>query len=228
MRKADIFPYSIMSANLPTGVPSRAHEIVVTCIVCSILSTVFVLVRTYTRCFINRSLGWDDYIAIITLPFSIAYGVLIGVSTLHGMGLHEVDMTPDLMTQYYLWISIASLFYVLSLMGYKFAILLLYLRIYGVNRTFRWTVYATMFLIFGYLFCNLWTEFFGCDPPQKTWQQQLPGHCIDGIKSDYAYGSLNCISDLIIFVLPIPMLWRTQLKLREKIGIMIIFMFGSL
>ena len=217
-----------MSADVPTGVPSRAHEIIVTCIVCSILSTIFFVIRIYTRCCINRSLGRDDYIAIITFPFCIAYGALISASTQHGMGLHQADMSPDLEMQYYLWISIASLFYVLSLMGYKFAILLLYLRIWGVNRTFRWVVYATMFVVFGYLFSNLWTEFFGCDPPQKTWQQDLPGHCIDGLKSDYAYGSLNCISDLIIFVLPIPMIWRTQLKLREKIGVMIIFMFGSL
>ena len=217
-----------MVSDLPTGVPSRAHEIVVACIVCSIFSVIFVTIRLYTRYFVNRSVGSDDYVALITLPLCIAYGVLIGISTQHGMGLHEADFTPELTQQYYLWISIASEFYVLSLMGYKFAILLLYLRIYNVNRTFRWACYVTMFVIFGYLFSNLWTEFFGCDPPQKTWMSNLPGHCIDGIKSDYAYGSLNWISDLVLFVLPIPMVWRTQLKTKEKIGVMIIFMFGSL
>ncbi len=211
-----------------TGVDSRAHEIIVTCIVCSIFSTLFVLTRIYTRCFINRSLGWDDYIALATLPFCVAYGALIGASTQHGMGLHQVDMTPAVKEQYYLWIGISSEFYVLSLMGYRFAIMLLYLRIYGINRNFRWAVYATMFLVFGYLFSNLITEFLGCDPPQKNWRLDMPGHCIDGIKSDYAYGTLHCLSDLIIFVLPIPMIWMTKLKLREKIGIMIIFMFGSL
>ena len=216
-------------SDLPTGVPSRAHEIVVTCIVCSIITTVFVLTRLYTRCFINRSMGWDDYVALLTLPFCITYSSLIGVSTLYGMGLHQKDLTAaNLQEQYYLWIAIASEFYVLSLMGYRFAIMLLYLRIYGINRRFRYCVYATMFIVFGYLFSNLLTEFLGCTPVQKTWKSKLPGHCIDGIKADYGYGTLHCLSDLIIFVLPIPMIWMTQLKLREKIGIMVIFMFGSL
>ena len=140
-----------MTSDLPAGVPSRAPEIILTCIVCSILSTIFVLIRIYTRCFINRSLGWDDYVALVTLPFCVAYGALIGVSTQHGMGLHQHDLTSAMKEQYYLWIAIASEFYVLSLMGYRFAILLFYLRIYGVNRIFRWAVYATMFVVFGYL-----------------------------------------------------------------------------
>lgn len=217
-----------MSSDVPTGVPSRAHDIIVTCIVCSIFSAIFVAIRFYTRYFVNRSVGLDDYVAFITLPLCIAYGTLIGLSTQHGMGLHQVDITPPLMEQWLLWTSIASAFYVFSLMGYKFAILLLYLRIYSINRAFRWACYITMFAIFGYLISNLFTEYFGCDPPQKTWNKELPGHCINGVKSDYAYGSLNWISDLVLFILPIPMIWRTQLKTKEKIGIMIIFMFGSL
>ena len=217
-----------MAGDVPTGVPSRAHDIIIACIVCSIFSVIFVGIRFYTRYFVNRSVGLDDYVAFATLPLCITYGVLIGISTRHGMGLHEADFTPELFEQWYLWIGIASEFYVLSLMGYKFAILLLYLRIYSINRAFRWACYITMFAIFGYLFSNLWTEFFGCNPPQKSWMTKLPGHCIDGIKSDYAYGSLNWISDLALFVLPIPMILKTQLKTREKVGIMIIFMFGSL
>lgn len=217
-----------MAGDTPTDLPTRGHEIVVACIVCSIFSVVFVAIRVYTRCFVNRSVGLDDYAAFVTLPLCIAYGTLIAISTRHGMGLHEAAFTPEIFQEWFLWIGIASEFYVLSLMGYKFAILLLYLRIYGVNRHFRWACYITMFVIFGYLFSNLLTEFLGCNPPQKSWMTKLPGHCIDGIKSDYAYGSLNWISDLVLFILPIPMIWKTQLKTKEKVGIMIIFMFGSL
>ena len=217
-----------MSGDLPTGVQSRAHEIIVACIVCSIFSVIFVAIRAYTRYFVNRSVGLDDYAAFITLPLSIVYSVLIGLSTRHGMGLHEIDFTPALFEQWYLWIGIASEFYALSLMGYKVAILLLYLRIYKVDRYFRWACYATLFIVVGYLFSNVITQFLGCNPPQKSWMTKLPGHCIDGVMADYGYGSLHFITDLIIFILPIPMIWKTQLRTKEKIGIMIIFMFGSL
>ena len=217
-----------MAGDLPTGVPSRAHEINVTIIVCTILSFLFVVIRLGTRFFVNRAIGWDDYAATATLPFVITYGVILGINTQYGMGLHEKDMPDSLQVDYYKWIDIGSPFYILSLLGYKMSILLLYLRIYRVNRPFRMATYVTIFIVFAYLFSNFWTQLFGCHPFDKEYNKKLPGHCIDYIKADYAYGSLNVITDLILFVLPIPMIWRLQLNLREKIGISLIFMVGSL
>ena len=217
-----------MAADLPTNVQSRAHQINVTIIVCTILSFIFVVVRLFTRYFINKAIGWDDYVAAATLPFVIAYGTLLGINTRYGMGLHQKDLPDDLQVDYYRWIDIGSPFYILSLLGYKMAILLLYLRIYRINKPFRYATFATMFIIFGYLFSNFWTQLFGCHPFDKEFNKKLPGHCIDQIKSDYAYGSLNFITDLILFVLPLPMIWKLQLDIREKIGISLIFMVGSL
>ena len=62
----------------------------------------------------------------------------------------------------------------------------------------------------------------------KAWIPDEKGHCVDTIKSDYAYGSLNFVSDLILFVLPLPMVWRLKMSGRDKVGISIIFMIGSL
>ena len=217
-----------MAGELPTDVPSRAHQIIVTIIVCTILSTIFICLRLFTRIFINRAIGLDDYVATATLPFVIAYGTLLGINTKYGMGLHQIDMPESLEIDYYKWIDIGSPFYIMSLFGYKMAILFLYLRIYQVNRTFRFATYVTMFIIFAYLFSNFCTQLFGCQPFKKEYDKQVPGHCIDYIKADYAYGSLNFITDLILFVLPLPMVWRLQLNLKEKIGISLIFAIGSL
>lgn len=217
-----------MSSELPTGVPSRAHEIIVTIVVCTVLSTIFVAIRFFTRYFVNRAIGWDDYAALATLPFVIAYGTLLGINTRYGMGLHEKDMSESLIVDFYKWIDIGAPTYHLSLMGYKMSILLLYLRIYRINRPFRYATYATMFIVFSYLFSNIWTQLFGCHPFEKEYNKKIPGHCIDYIKADYAYGALNIITDLIIFVLPLPMIWQLHLNLKEKIGISLIFMVGSL
>jgi len=216
-----------MAASLPTGVPSRANEIIATAITCSILSTVFVAIRIYTRSQINRAIGWDDYAALITLPFCIAYGVLLSISTRYGMGLHAWDFPGDLREQYQKWIFIASCTYLTSLLGYKMSILFLYLRIFHVDRIFRYCTWTTMFITFGYLFSNFWTQIFGCQPITKYWKPETPGHCILTLKADYGYGSLNFITDLLIFVLPLPMVWRLQLSRKEKIGVSVIFMIGS-
>ena len=125
------------------------------------------------------------------------------------------------------WIFISSCLYLIALLGYKFAILLLYLRIFNVNKTFKYFTWATMFLVFGYLFSNFLTLIFGCTPVDKYWNPAFTGHCIETIQADYAYGSLNFITDLIMFILPLPMIWRLQLSRRQKLGISIILMGGS-
>ena len=108
------------------------------------------------------------------------------------------------------------------------SILCLYLRIFGVNRPFRYCTWAVMFITFGYLFSNLWMQIFGCRPIAKYWIPDLPGHCILTLKADYGYGSLNFITDLLIFVLPLPMVWRLQLSSRDKLGVLVTFIIGSM
>ena len=213
--------------DLTIGVLSRAHQIA-TAIACSVLSTIFVAARIYTRSRINRALGWDDYIALVTLPFCIAYAVLSVVATRYGIDFHAWDSTPALGERLVKWTFIASNTYVPSLLGYKMSILFLYLRIFNVNRSFRYCTWTVMFITFGYLFSNFCTQIFGCQPIAKYWKPQIPGHCILTLKADYVYAPLNFITDLLIFILPLPMVWRLQLSPGDKLGVLVIFMIGSM
>lgn len=81
-----------MSPQLPTHVPSRAHDIIVACIIGPIVSTIIVGIRVWTRVFVTHNLGWDDYAAVITLPFCIGFSIVLGLSTQYGMGLHLKDV----------------------------------------------------------------------------------------------------------------------------------------
>ena len=118
--------------------------------------------------------------------------------------------------------------YLVCLLGYKYTILLLYLRLFGVDRIFRYITWAVMFFVFGYLFSNFLIQIWGCTPIEKYWKPTTPGHCIVLIKSVYAYGSMNFISDLFIFVMPLPMVWRLQLSQKAKLGVTLVFMGGAM
>ena len=214
--------------DLPTSVLSGAHQIIATAITCSVLSTFFVAARIYTRSRINHAIGWDDYIALATLPLCIACGVLLGIASRYGIGVHAWDIPSDLREQYFKWIFIASGIYLLCLLGYKMSILCLYLRIFNISRPFRYCTWAVMVITFGYLFSDICTWIFGCRPIAKNWIPDRPGHCILTVKADYGYGSLNFITYLLIFVLPLPMVWRLQLSSKDKLGVSVIFMIGSM
>ena len=85
-----------------------------------------------------------------------------------------------------------------------------------------------MFLVVGYLVCNFCMQIFVCSPPSKFWHEDGPGHCIDTVRTEKFYASLNIVSNLIIFVLPLPIVWHLQLSVREKIGIFLVFTPGAI
>ncbi|KAI1341425.1 hypothetical protein F5Y15DRAFT_356208 [Xylariaceae sp. FL0016] len=192
-----------------------------TAIVMPIISALFVSARFYSRCYmLRRRLTIDDYIVGMTMVTVIIHAVLMANATYHGMGLHIWQFTPELNSEYYLWIGISSEFYVLSLAGFKSALLLLYLEIFGINRKFRLACYITLFYTLGYLTCNALTEFLGCHPIAKKWHSDLPGHCIDTVAANIAYGAGHMTSDLIIGILPIVMVWRLEFPTpKQKVGL---------
>ena len=126
----------------------------------------------------------------------------------------------------YQWLFIISAVYLTTLWLYKFTILLLYLRLFGVNKPFRYATWTVMLLVFGYLFSNLLTLIFGCTPIDKYWKSMTPGHCIPEDKIGLFYGTMNFLTDVIIFVLPLPMVWRLKLSRENKLGVMLVFMGG--
>lgn len=192
-----------------------------TAVVMPLITFSFVAARFYCRAFIvRRPWSLDDYIVGATMVTIIVHAVLMANATYHGMGLHIWQFTPELNSEYYLWIGISSQFYVLSLAGFKSALILLYLQIFGVNNKFRIACYVTLFYTLGYLTCNLLTEFLGCHPIAKKWHSNLPGHCINTVAANIAYGAGHMTSDLIIGILPLTMIWRLQFPTtKQKIGL---------
>lgn len=102
----------------------------------------------------------------------------------------------------------------------------MYLRLFGSNKPFRYATWAVFIFVTGYLSCNLITLFFGCTPVDKYWKPEQHGHCIVLEKADYAYGSMNVGSDLLMFLLPLPMVWQLRISPREKLGLALVFMGG--
>ncbi|KAI0387138.1 hypothetical protein F5Y04DRAFT_77534 [Hypomontagnella monticulosa] len=192
-----------------------------TAVIMPFITFTFVAARFYCRTYIvRRSWTIDDYIVAATMVSIIVHAVLMANATYHGMGLHVWQFTPELNSEYYLWIGISSEFYVLSLAGFKSALILLYLQIFGVNNKFRIACYLALFYTLGYLTCNALTEFLGCNPIEKKWNSKLPGHCLNSVAANIAYGAGHMTSDLIIAILPLPMIWRLQFPTtKQKIGL---------
>ncbi|KAI1143932.1 hypothetical protein F5Y05DRAFT_418117 [Hypoxylon sp. FL0543] len=193
------------------------------------ITFVFVALRFYTRTYILRAKKYtvDDYIVALTMLVLIAHSVLMAIATYNGMGLHIWQYDAELNSRYYLWIGITSEFYCLGLCGFKVALVIMYIQLFGVYDRFRWACYGTLFFCVGYLFCNMLTEFLGCNPIAKKWQPGLEGECINSVAAATFYGACNMVSDLVIAILPLTMIWKLQVATRgQKIGLSLVLSCG--
>ena len=67
---------------------------------------------------------------------------------------------------------------------------------------------------------------FECNPIHKVWDRRIPGSCFDLGASWYAYAAFNTICDLIIIIMPMPAIWRLQLKWTQKVSLAAVFLLG--
>lgn len=75
---------------------------------------------------------------------------------------------------------------------------------------------------------SLWviiSEFIVCIPLEAVWDPRVQGWCL-GLTVQLGNSILHIVTDFIIFSLPIPAIISLQLHWKQKLGVLVIFMFG--
>lgn len=87
-------------------------------------------------------------------------------------------------------------------------------------------VYATIAFVFvSHLGCAF-SLIFACTPVYKSWRPLTEGTCLPPGPSFTAYAVVTIVSDVIVAVLPIPMLLSLNIQLSKKLGLIGIFILG--
>lgn len=132
--------------------------------------------------------------------------------------------------------------YCLALLGFKVALLTSYLRIAGVVKLYRKVIIAAIVvcvinqLIFAVIIsvsCIPVRSLFLLDlrdsnqvQVAKQWDSSIKGKCIDTIPFYFALAGTSIGLDLIIIALPLPVLWKLQLRLKQRIILAALFALG--
>jgi len=81
---------------------------------------------------------------------------------------------------------------------------------------------------------GLWavlSTIFNCWPVSYYWTAHLPGSsgsCMDRNAVTFANAGLNIVTDLILLIVPVPLLWRLQIPKKQKIVLLCVFGAGTL
>ena len=71
----------------------------------------------------------------------------------------------------------------------------------------------------------LFVGIFGCHPVHAFWDPEA-GHCVPFKNHASAYAAVNILTDIIVWILPLPMIWRLNLRGVQKLLISSIFALG--
>ncbi|KAK8079479.1 hypothetical protein PG997_007297 [Apiospora hydei] len=158
---------------------------------------------------------------LITFSWGLSGSYFIGMvlSMPHGLGRHLWNVTAGQIAGYYRYLLLFALAYIWSPTLAKLAILVLYRQI-NPFKTFRICVYITAAAIT--IYTIIFTALFAgpCNPGSLS---NLT--CLDNIA--FTQAILNMFIDVVLIVIPIPMIYGLHMPLRQKIIIWFILALGS-
>ncbi|UPX14995.1 uncharacterized protein EKO05_0005463 [Ascochyta rabiei] len=211
-------------------IESRVHELKTASIATIILAALFLFLRLYSRWLKTRRLWSDDAYAIIAAALLITVSIIILEMSLKGFGLHYWDVPTSNAVELLKLFYVCQMLYVAVQVFSKVAILALYLRLFPDFITwFRWSVRGMITFMFVHGLAFFFLVVFQCWPIRSIWDKTvidakcLPVSAVIG----FTGAALSIVEDIIILLLPLPLIWKLQMSTRKKIGVILLISVGS-
>ncbi|KAK7734009.1 hypothetical protein SLS53_008004 [Cytospora paraplurivora] len=202
------------------------------------LSLIAVGMRFYARFSLNTGFGWDDWFILVAIASLVAAGICVLAASIidpNAAWLKVAYTDPDYVytpaNQTHLRLSwISSILYYSIVCPAKLSILLMYNRIFAISSSFRRQVYVlSVLLVLFWVACTI-ADIFNCWPVKWSWLNSLSPatHCFNFNLFWFSTGIIEALFDIAIIVLPTNMVRKVQMSLKRKIGLVTIFLLGTL
>ncbi|KAJ5151299.1 uncharacterized protein N7482_010551 [Penicillium canariense] len=191
------------------------------------LATVFVALRLVSRTVIVRKVNLSDTVMLVGWVLTTALSGVNIFATTKGLGLREGVLLawrrPLAVAEY-----VFAVLYYPALGAIKSSILLFYLTLAAQQRLFRLGVLITLVVVILFTVALTLVNLFPCRPLSSSLLIQTPPgtYCIDIVALYISTAPINIVTDVAIFVLPLPMLWRVHLPRRQRIILLLTFGTG--
>lgn len=149
------------------------------------------------------------------------------VVALGGAGYHIIHLREPHIVKLSQTIFAAQVLYALTLGFTKMSITWMMKRIF-FEQSYAVVAYAIMAFCFAWMVQTVLTGVLICQPVNMNWDPALRevGHCGNQMVAFAAVSIVDIITDILILVLPIKLLWDLQMKQSYKIALGIVFGAG--
>ncbi|KAG9816482.1 hypothetical protein KCU68_g18832, partial [Aureobasidium melanogenum] len=129
---------------------------------------------------------------------------------------------PDTFSKAF-WASVPV--YQASLCLTKISILLQYRRVF-VGSDIQRVILGSIGVIVVYGLWSVFSTAFMCTPVAYFWDRSISGHCLSRLGVWFANASINIITDVVICLMPVPVLNRLRLPRKQKYALIGVFSLG--
>ncbi|RBR13617.1 hypothetical protein FVER53590_08582 [Fusarium verticillioides] len=191
----------------------------------SSISLIVVSLRVYARAIMLRNFGVDDACAILACLLTIADACIIATNVRNGLGSHISTLSGEQISNFLRMFYFSAVVYNVTLAVIKTVFLLQYYRAIPV-RQYKKTYIASVVLVTCWSLSQIFLNTFMCWPIASFWDVTIKGTCILNKSSFYVSAAGNILTDILIMVLPIPVLRSLKLGRRQKWILMSVFCLG--
>ncbi|KAH8742939.1 integral membrane protein [Diaporthe sp. PMI_573] len=219
------------SSTIPIELPGQVGFLA-TATFCMVLPTALVILRILARRKTSLSLNGSDFCIVAALTFDIGLCIVDYFMVLKGgFGFHIKDIErrfgPETLVTFNKCIAAWPILWSCCVVTSKWSVLLMYQTLIPVARMkMAVRVVGTFIILFA--LGGILEAFLICRPYAKNYYVNLEGTC-GNVRTFYIWlSALNLFSDLVILLLPIPFLYKLQMPLRKRLGLISMFMVGVL
>ncbi|KAF4553962.1 Hypothetical protein D9617_5g068370 [Elsinoe fawcettii] len=199
-----------------------------------VLSTATVVLRFVSRRIHGEKIWWDDWTILVGWFFQLApaVNVIIFESVQerlvnNNIFVGDLPQEPERANVFFALSYAFFALYGLSISFTKWAILLFYWRLFKSVRWMRFTIIGISSCIVCWTLGAVVTWLAQCQPISKAWNTDESGTCINFYLFALLITSINLITDIIILILPMPIIWRLNATLGKRISLMCAFGVGG-
>lgn len=147
----------------------------------------------------------------------------------YGLGRHTAVVGLQSAIEFLLVDFVCSITYCFCNLAVKLSVLMLYHRIFVENRRFKTCLYVVAGASVAFTIGTVCATIFQCSPIKLSWDKTIThGSCVDPMFAFCIIASISMAMDVLILVMPMPIVWRLRIPIRQRFAVTGIFMLGSL
>ncbi|KAG2413164.1 hypothetical protein HFD88_002353 [Aspergillus terreus] len=190
----------------------------------AVLTFIVLSLRLFSRVYVLRKMGPDDYLIIGACIFSWAFSAITVVAVKYGLGSHLKDVPKENMVTYALAVWLSSMFYLTTLGFIKSSVCVFYTRL-GDRLLTRLSL-VMLGIVASQATSFVLVAAFQCQPIDKAWASTKPGKCVNINIFYLANAALNILTDLMTYTLPLGVIFKLQMPVKQKVALGMILCLG--